>query len=197
MARGSHITPKAEAMDGPRLPQLAAWSSSTILASGARGPGLHPRSSPITSPRGKRCSALRQAGRKLCRDPGSNRGPSDLQRDAVPTEPSRLLRRARQLDGPGPSQAPNALSLHPLRARKPLGSIPSVPVAKEPSRRWEREDDLDLVDRVALLGAMSHRLFLPVAERQSCKPKVLGSTPSGGLWDTIRHRFRDEGQARI
>ena len=30
--------------------------------------------------------------RSLCRDPGSNRGPSDLQSDALPTELSRLVR---------------------------------------------------------------------------------------------------------
>ena len=28
---------------------------------------------------------------RICRDPGSNRGPSDLQSDALPTELSRLL----------------------------------------------------------------------------------------------------------
>ena len=32
------------------------------------------------------------AGGKKCRDPGSNRGPSDLQSDALPTELSRLRR---------------------------------------------------------------------------------------------------------
>ena len=33
------------------------------------------------------------AGRQNCRDPGSNRGPLDLQSNALPTELSRLLRK--------------------------------------------------------------------------------------------------------
>jgi hypothetical protein len=73
--------------------------------------------------------------------------------------------------------------------------MPSGAIAKEPSRRWELVDDL--VDRVALLGTMSQRLFLPEAKRQSCKLKVLSSNPSGGLGDTTRRRGRDEGRARI
>ncbi len=111
-----------------------------------------------------------------------------------PAQPSRLPRRARRLDGPGPRQAPNALSLHPLPARKPLGSIPSVPAAKDPSRRRRRDDEL--VDRMALLGTMSQRLFRPVAERQSCELKVLGLIPSGGLGDASHHRVRGEGRTR-
>jgi hypothetical protein len=49
----------------------------------------------------------------------SNRGPSDLQHDAFPTEPSRLLRRASRLHGPGPSQAPNAVAASASRAESP------------------------------------------------------------------------------
>ena len=59
--------------------QLAAWSSGMILASGARGPGFNSRSSPMESQH----HLLRRDNYKLCRDPGSNRGPSDLQFDTL------------------------------------------------------------------------------------------------------------------
>jgi hypothetical protein len=69
-------------------------------------PGLDSRRSP-TQPREDNASRRgANLDSKVCRDPGSNRGPSNLQRGAFPTELSRLLRRARRLDGLGP----NALS---------------------------------------------------------------------------------------
>ena len=45
--------------------------------------------------------ALRAAALKRCRDPGSSRGPSDLQSDALPTELSRPVGQGRSADHPG------------------------------------------------------------------------------------------------
>ena len=45
------------------------------------------------------CPEKRAQGKKTkCRDPGSNRGPSDLQSDALPTELSRLWHRTTDAD---------------------------------------------------------------------------------------------------
>ena len=88
-----------------------------------------------------------------CRDPGSNRGPSDLQSDALPTELSRLL----SLRGVGQRQSflealflwPAAPGPGPRRASRNCAFKSRAPLAS-----WTR--------------------------RRTSNPKIAGSSPAGG-----------------
>ena len=63
----------------------------------AIGSGASPTATAVCPRRGRQIRARARVGARcpswteICRDPGSNRGPSDLQSDALPTELSRLV----------------------------------------------------------------------------------------------------------
>jgi hypothetical protein len=148
---------KVEARGGP----LAAWSSGVILASGARGRGLTSRSSPAATPRGQHFSALPPDGATLRRDPGSNRGQQILSLTLY-QQLSRLLRRARRLDGPGPRQASNAPlprgeRLTRLRHAKRLSF--ALRFARAPKRSNAKAGR----DKRGFPHALDHRTFDPTA----------------------------------
>jgi hypothetical protein len=177
----SKVALKVEARGGP----LVAWSSGVILALGARGPGFNPRSSPTAAPRGQRFSALPRDGAKLCRDPGSNRGPADLQSDALPAP---IAARARRLDGPGPSQASNALSLRVGGPKTPgTSATPSAPPGPKKLTRSIKGQELGAT---ATQGNGRGRA-LPRTTPQPLSPLLCGTVVAKRAdWEAPKHLQR-------
>ena len=79
------LTPQRPRYRGRRPAPLTAQHASSTVAAWAQSCGAA----------GAQWGAPRAAAVQRCRDPGSNRGPSDLQSDALPTELSRPLARCR------------------------------------------------------------------------------------------------------
>ena len=75
--------------------ESSAWrredpEKARVKARALRLPALHPLQAASFVVTSSTITATARRGAKLCRDPGSSRGPSDLQSDALPTELSRL-----------------------------------------------------------------------------------------------------------
>ena len=112
-----------------------------------------------------------QTLKQNCRDPGSNRGPLDLQSNALPTELSRLVARRRESKNERPENSHKSersdakIVGGQVPPRFELGSLDS-------ESRVLTITPWDLVVRGGLLSHIFDKAFLEKEERKDTQPKL-------------------------